>query len=126
LQRTMKEVPVTLYAMSECPACDKGRSMLKARAVPFAERAIRSADDVRALKKLTGSDQLPVFQVGSRTTTGFSSTVWDDMLDSAGYPRENLLPADWVWPAPRQLSEESPPQPVATQNAAAPGPGNPQ
>jgi len=126
LQRTVKEFPVTLYAMSECPACNKGRAMLKARAVPFTERAIRSVEDVTALKKLTSSDQLPAFQVGGRIITGFNSAVWDDMLDLAGYPRENQLPADWVWPAPRPLIEGSPAPTAATQNAAAPVAGNPQ
>jgi glutaredoxin len=126
LQRTVKEFPVTLYAMTECPACDKARSMLKARSIPFAERAIRTSEDVRALKKLTGSDQLPVFQVGARTITGFNSAVWDEMLDLAGYPRKNLLPADWAWPAPRPLTEETAAPAPAAQNAAAPAPGNPQ
>lgn len=115
LQRTIKDFPVTLYTTTGCDACDSGRTMLKARAVPFSERTIRSADDAEALKKLVGTDRLPVFQVGSRVMTGYNSSAWDDALDLAGYPRSGSLPADWVWPAPMPLAEPKPAQPAATE-----------
>jgi len=108
LQRTIKDFPVTLYTTSGCDACDSGRSMLRARAIPFSERTIRSADDVEALKKLAGTDRLPVFQVGSRMITGFNSATWGDALDLAGYPRAGALPADWIWPAPTPLTQAKP------------------
>ncbi len=126
LQRTVKDFPVTLYATSDCPGCDRGRSMLKERAVPFAERTIQRSEDVQALKKLSGSDQLPILQVGTRKVTGFNSAIWAEMLDLAGYPHENQLPASWVWAPPKPLAEESPAQTAAAQNAAPPDAGNPQ
>src|SRR6267154_1703662 len=108
LRRTVDAFPVMLYTMSNCPACDRGRSLLRQRAVPFAERTIVSADDVQALQKLTGSDQLPAFQVGKRLMTGFNSASWGEALDLAGYPNENQLPAQWSWPAPKPLTEPKP------------------
>jgi glutaredoxin len=126
LQRTMKDFPVTLYTMSDCAPCDTGRSLLKARAIPFAERTIRSADDVQALKKLTGTDQLPLVQIGSRIVTGFSRTAWDEALDLAGYARANPWPADWVWAAPTPLTDAKPAQAAATQDAAPPTSGSSQ
>jgi len=126
LQRTMKDFPVTLYAMSDCAPCDAGRSLMKARAIPFAERTIRSPDDVQALKKLTGTDQLPAVQIGSRIVTGFNRAAWDEALDLAGYARANPLPADWVWSAPTPLTEAKPAPPAATQEAAPPTSGSSQ
>jgi glutaredoxin len=115
LQRTIKDFPVTLYTTRGCDACDSGRSMLKARALPFAERTIATADDVEVMKKLAGTDRLPVLQVGSRVITGFNSTTWGDALDLAGYPRAGSLPAGWVWPAPTPLTQAKPVEPAPTE-----------
>jgi hypothetical protein len=122
LQRTIHDFPVTLYTMSECGGCDTGRSLLKARAVPFSERTVRSADDAAALKKLSGGDRLPVFQIGSRTVTGFNADEWDEALDLAGYPRTNQLPADWTWPAPTPLTGVTPAAAETTTPSAASNP----
>src|SRR5262249_37550395 len=78
LQRTIKDFPVTLYTMSDCAPCDSGRSLLKGRAIPFTERTVHSAEDVQALKKLTGGDQMPAFQVGAQMMTGFNGATWND------------------------------------------------
>ncbi len=118
LRLTMKAFPVTLYTISKCPGCDRGRSLLQDRSVPFSERTIVSAEDVQALKKLTGSDQLPVLQVGSRIITGLNSASWSDALDLAGYPRENQLPALWSSPAPKPLTEPNPAPPAAVDAPA--------
>jgi glutaredoxin len=125
LQRTMKDFPVTLYTMTDCQACDVGRAFLKKRAIPFAERTVRDSEDVQALKKLTGTDQMPAFQVGSRVLTGFNSATWSDALDLAGYPQSSQLPPDWTWPAAKPLVDK-PEQAAAKQPAAPPPPGAPQ
>jgi glutaredoxin len=124
LQHTVKGFPVTLYTMSGCPGCDQGRAMLKARAVPFSERTVSNAEDAQALRKLTGSDQLPAFQVGSQLITGFNSSAWESALDLAGYPHENQLPPTWTWPAPKPLVEAKPAPAAQTETAAPPGAGN--
>jgi glutaredoxin len=124
LQRTVKDFPVTLYTTSECAPCDAGRSMLKARAIPFTERTVRNADDAEALKKLTGADRMPAFQVGSRIVTGFSNATWDEVLDLAGYPHGGSLPADWVWPAPTPLTQVKPAPPAPPEAAAPPSSDN--
>jgi glutaredoxin len=125
LQRTVKDFPVTLYTMTDCQACDVGRAFLKKRAIPFAERTVRDSEDVQALKKLTGTDQMPAFQVGSRVLTGFNSATWSDALDLAGYPRSSQLPPDWTWPAAKPLVDK-PEQAAAKQPAAPPPAGAPQ
>ena len=125
LQRTIKDYPVTLYTMSDCQACDVGRAFLKKRAIPFAERTVRDADDVRALKNVTGTDQMPAFQVGSRILTGFNSATWSEALDLAGYPQAGKLPPDWTGSTPKPLVDK-PEQAAAKQPAAPPQPGSPQ
>jgi len=115
LQRTIQDYPVTLYTTSACEFCDSGRALLKARAVPYAEFTVHTTDDVDALKKLSGGDRLPVFQVGSRLISGFNRSTWDDALDLAGYPRNGSLPAGWVWPAPAPLVPAKPAEPTATE-----------
>ena len=123
LQRTIQQFPVTLYTMGNCAGCDAGRALLKARSVPFVERTVATTDDAQALKKLTGGDQLPAFQVGTRMLIGFNSATWDDALDLAGYPRSSQLPPDWKWPEPAPLAA-APPAPAATPPAAPVNPGN--
>jgi glutaredoxin len=119
LRRTVKAFPVTLYTMAKCAGCDRGRSLLKDRSVPFSERTIESAKDVQALKQLTGTDQLPVLQVGGRVLSGFNSATWADALDLARYPQDSQLPVHWVWPAPKPLTE---PEPAQAAAQAAPTP----
>jgi hypothetical protein len=124
LQRTMRDYPVTLYSTAECEACDLGRALLKSRAVPFAERTVRTPDDAQALLKLSGSNQMPAFQVGSRVITGFNKATWDEALDLAGYPRIGSLPADWVWPAPTPLTQPTPAPSAGAGGAGTPGSDN--
>jgi len=125
LQRTMRDFPVTLYTMSDCKACEVGRAFLKKRAVPFAERTVRDSDDLQALKKLTGTDQMPAFRVGSQILTGFNSATWGEALDLAGYPQVGQLPQDWTFSTPRPLVDK--PEQAAAKQPAAPSPaGTPQ
>jgi len=118
LRSVMQKFPVTLYTQGNCAGCDRGRELLKSRAIPFTERTVVTGDDVKALKRLTGSERLPVFQVGGQILTGFHSGNWDEALNVAGYPAEKLLPPDWQWPAPKPLTEPV----VEADTAPAPAP----
>jgi glutaredoxin len=119
LRQTLKSYPVTLYTMSNCPGCDSGRAYLKSRGIPFTERTIERADDVKALNQAAGTGQLPAFKVGSQALTGFNSARWDEALNLAGYPNESQLPPDWKWPPPKPLVEPPPAPADATAAAAA-------
>ncbi len=122
VRRLMQTYPVTLYTMAACPGCDQGRSFLKRRAIPFEERTVATKDDLLALKALSGSEQLPVFQIGGQRLIGFNSARWDDALNVVGYPNDIQLPADWKWPAPRPLGSPGtgPASPAVTPTAPAP------
>lgn len=95
LRRAREQAPVTLF-ISECgPVCDRTRDHLKQRGVPYASKDPTKAPEIAVeLKKLTGSYELPVLQVGAKFEKGFSPDVWDALLEGAGYPLKPLSGGD--------------------------------
>jgi glutaredoxin len=94
LERPMKEFPVTLYTAPNCTdPCAAARDLLNKRGVPFTETPVFDEDGVAALKKLSGSDNVPALKVGTSVWSGFQKAAYDSLLDSAGYPRAGVLPA---------------------------------
>jgi glutaredoxin len=80
--------PVTLYVGENCPPCQEARAFLTQRGIPFTEKSVASNETVEAVKKLLGGNeaQVPVLQVGSKTSAGYLDTRWAGLLDAAGYP----------------------------------------
>ena len=94
LERPMKEFPVTLYTAPNCAdPCAAARDLLNKRGVPFTETPVFDEDGVAELKKLSGSDNVPALKVGTSVWSGYQRAAYDSLLDSAGYPREGVLPA---------------------------------
>jgi hypothetical protein len=58
-----------------------------------------------------------VLKVGEQTLRGFTPGAWDETLDTAGYPRQSALPANYQAPAPVPLVERKPPPPKAAPPA---------
>ncbi|MDR3395102.1 MAG: glutaredoxin family protein [Parasulfuritortus sp.] len=89
--------PVTLYSGNCGPTCDQAADYLRQRGVPF---TLKNADKdpklAQELKKRTGAMEIPVLFVGESMQRGYSPSVWDKMLEVAGYPA----------PAPAQPSQE--------------------
>ena len=88
--------------------CTSARNHLAKRGVPYTERNASREQD--ALKKLTGSLEVPVLVVGSQTLKGYLDSDWDAALDSAGYPRT----------PPPGMKAEAQPAPKAQTPAAKP------
>lgn len=89
-RQAMANFPVTLFVSASCGgACDSARSYLKARGVPYTEKSVATAADAAALKKATKSDTVPALLVGNMVSTGYQAAAWDDLIDTAGYPRRN-------------------------------------
>jgi len=87
-QQAAKNHPVTIYTAENCKeACSDARSLLSQRGVPFREVAITDEKTRAELKKVSGSDEVPVITVGKQVTKGFATETWHTALDSAGYPR---------------------------------------
>jgi glutaredoxin len=92
LARAVRNHPVTLFTTTRCGACDQGRTLLRARGIPFAEKTVTTAEDQQQLHRIGGKDELPLLVVGSRQVTGFAADTWNEALDSASYPRKTMLP----------------------------------
>jgi hypothetical protein len=85
VQQAIKKNPVTLWVFDCGEPCTTARNHLVRRGVPYTER--NASRESEALKKLTGSLEVPVLAVGSKTIKGYLETDWDAALDGAGYPR---------------------------------------
>jgi glutaredoxin len=105
--------PVTLYTGTDCgDPCVKGRELLAKRGIPFSEKdAQNNQADQEALKKLTGTLDVPVLVIGENRTKGYEESLWQSALDTAGYPRTRL---------PGQAPLRTPPAPVAPPKSAEP------
>lgn len=80
--------PVTLYTTKDCdPECQNARDLLKARGIPFSEKRIESEADQAALAALIGDVFVPSLQVGRQHQRGFNASLYEQMLDLAGYPK---------------------------------------
>jgi glutaredoxin len=104
LRTASTRFPVTLYTTPECEPCAQGRSLLKARGVPFRERIAATESDYAAWKQQLGAVRPPTLMVGGQRLEGYESQTWHNTLDAAGYPRESVLPAGWRAPAPQTLT----------------------
>lgn len=86
-QVAAKNFPVTLYTSPDCGApCDRARAVLVKRAVPFKETSVLSQSDVDEMKRLSGKADVPLLVVGAQVQSGFQEVLYNDLLDSAGYP----------------------------------------
>lgn len=137
LQRVVSRYPVTLYTGTNCNPCDAARQLLKGRGIPFVEKTVSTADDIKALSRTEGSDQLPIGRVGQKQLLGFNQAEWTSYVDAAGYPAKSALPLNYRWPiaAPLSVPEVKPAQGSADKasngalsegtNTASPVPSGP-
>ncbi|MCL4184837.1 MAG: glutaredoxin family protein [Burkholderiaceae bacterium] len=97
LRTATTRYPVVLYTTADCEPCDLGRAHLTKRGVPFVEKQVKSAADVKAFGALKfESTQFPALAVGSDRMVGFEASRWDRMLDAAAYPRSSMLPPNYL------------------------------
>lgn len=123
-QQAQKNHPVTIYTAENCKeACSDGRTLLSQRGVPFREIAITDEKTRAELKKVSGSDEVPVLTVGKQVTKGFAAETWHMALDSAGYPRSGPpLAAKAQKPAAQaEAKAEAPKQAAAAEPAPQAG-----
>lgn len=88
-RRAASLFPVTLFVAADCgEGCVKGRELLARLHVPFAEKAIETAEDADAYRAAVRSEALnvPTLLVGSHALKGYEETAWTGALENAGYP----------------------------------------
>jgi glutaredoxin len=78
--------PVVLFS-GDCGAtCTQAADYLRQRGVPFTLKNASSDQKVaEELKQRTGALQVPVLFVGESMQSGYSPTIWNKMLEMAGY-----------------------------------------
>lgn len=92
--------PVVLYSSDCGPTCDQAADYLRQRGVPFSlKNASRDKAAADELKKRTGTLEVPVLFIGESMQRGYSPSVWDKMLEVAGYPAPAKKPAEGETPA---------------------------
>jgi glutaredoxin len=119
LRPVVSRFPVTIYTSERCDPCAALRAQLRTRGVPFTERTVATQADIDALRRLAGTDSLPYVTIGQQRQPGYSPEELADLLDTAGYPKQSVLPTAYRNPAPRPLVAVAP----ATA-ASAPESGN--
>jgi hypothetical protein len=62
---------------------------LNERGVPFKEKVVQpESPEMDELKKLTGGEGfVPSISVGRQSSKGFEAGAWNNLLDTAGYPK---------------------------------------
>lgn len=116
LRQAAQRFPVTLYTGANCVPCDSGRQLLRQRGIPFTEKSVNTNDDGEALQRIVGSRDLPALTIGGQILRGLQASEWTSYLDSAGYPKESRLPANFPVGTATPLTEKK-------ESVQAPGPG---
>jgi len=125
LRSAAARYPVTLYTAAECEPCQLAREHLAQRGVPYTEKRVEDAADLKAFRALGFEKALfPSVSVGPEKLTGFESIGWDRALDATGYPRSSMLPArrDPRSVAPMREAVDRTSAPPAEAAAPAPSP----
>jgi glutaredoxin len=118
LRQAVSRYPVTLYSTNNCEPCDAARQLLRQRGIPHTEKMVTSNEDAEALQRLSGGRDAPTLTIGAQALKGLSADVWHSYLDSAGYPRESRLPANYQFAAATPLTERREAAPEARRPAA--------
>jgi len=124
LAQAARNQPVTLYSGDKCEPCDQGRSYLKQRGIPFAEKTVTSNDDYARMKQQTSESRLPVLTIGRNKQAGFEAGAWGTALSVAGYPATSMLPKTWRQPAAEAAAPKTQIEKTVQRNqpAAEPAP----
>ncbi|HTP62330.1 MAG TPA: glutaredoxin family protein [Burkholderiales bacterium] len=102
--RLQKDFPVTLYTAPSCKeGCDMARGALNKRGVPFKEVQVWNPETADQLKQVSAAAEVPTLVVGRYVQRGFEQGGYDELLDSAGYPKAGQVP-------PRSQKAPAPPE----------------
>ncbi len=110
VQQAMSRAPVTLYTTDKCEPCDRARTFLRGRGVPFTEKYVKTDDEIKLFRAISPDGSIPLATIGARKQTGFEAGAWGAALDVAGYPTEIKLPVNYKDPAPESIAPLAPAQ----------------
>jgi glutaredoxin len=88
MRSAQKNFPVTLYVAENCKDyCEQARGVLNKRGIPFAEKVLKTQEDIQAFKAISPAGSVPTISVGKTFLEGFQAERWNNELDFAGYPK---------------------------------------
>lgn len=94
LALAMKDYPVALYTSPMCKdPCQRARDHLNKRGVPFREVQVWDVKSNEQLKQVSGANQVPTLTVGASVQKGYEVGAFDELLDSARYPKAGSVRA---------------------------------
>jgi len=111
LDIAVRKNPVTLYtaaANTPCAPCNEARTLLKQNGIPFAEKTVKTKEDIDKLKQVSGDTQLPALLISRAKFSGYDSVDWRTALSTAGYPETSILPKEYRYPAPEPAAPLAP------------------
>lgn len=92
LTSAVKKSPATLYTSPPCGVgCTRAREVLNNRGVPFREIQVWDKETNAELRRISGSDQVPVLLVGGQMQKGFEPNAFNRLLDLGGYPKAGVV-----------------------------------
>lgn len=119
LAEAVRNHPVTLYTGEKCAPCDQGRSLLKARGIPFSEKTVSSNADIERLRQI-GGESLPLLIIGRNKQKGFEQGTWNVALTAVGYPESNKLPKTYRYPQAESAAPSARPMQAKHSDMAKP------
>jgi glutaredoxin len=123
LALAMKEYPVSLYTSPMCKdPCQRAREHLNKRGVPFKEVQVWDVGSNEELKRVSGASQVPVLVVGASVHTGYGPGAFDELLDSARYPKAGSVKprAQAAPPTPEGYTPPTDTEPLKAQPVKPP------
>lgn len=112
--RAVRAYPVVLYTTTRCEGCALGRTLLRGRGIPYAEKTVSTDADRQQLLQIGGKNTLPLLMVGTRQVAGFQAAAWNEALDAAAYPRTSGLPPGYQTGVVTAAAPLVAPPPVST------------
>jgi glutaredoxin len=129
LRQVAAKFPVVLYVTTaDCEPCNAGRTFLRQRGIPHAERSVTTTEDSEAFKRIAGANDVPTLTIGAQVLRGYSASDWAQYLDAAGYPPNSTLPPGYKHAEatplvpPRTVTQAPAARPVATPPPPAAAP----
>lgn len=89
VRKAAQQFPVVIYTGEGCTTfCDDARKLLRSRGVPFAEKAVKTKEELKTFsERFDGNGIVPSIEVGALKYSGYTEEKWQAMLDEAGYPK---------------------------------------
>jgi glutaredoxin len=74
IEAAMSRIPVRMYVIQKCEMCDAARTFLREKGISVIEIDVGEPGGLAAMRKLTPSTQVPVFDVDGQVLVGFGPT----------------------------------------------------